>query len=546
MLRRIGYALVTMTKPNGDRANDPRKTDDGPTRPAIMRGEGVTDSERYLVRLGERSFLNLWCYPNVFINKRSGGKGDGKELCDLLVVCGDHVLIFSDKTVAWPAGDDVHLAWSRWYRRAIQKSVDQIRGAQRWTSEYPDRLFIDRACTQRLPLSMPPRERMKVHGIVVANGAARACRTYFKGGSGSLMIVPSIQGAAHHNHDPVQPFAVGDVDPGGPFVHIFDEATLDIVIGEFDTIVDLTSYLSKKEALIRSGQLVSATGEEELVAQYMIRMNAQGEHDFMKPDGSPWGDTEHVSYDSGTYAELTTNPQYVAKKAADEVSYAWDRLITLFTDNMLAGTSLVPDGQTTDLAAQEVPVRHMALLSRFLRRIYGAFVLGALEEGQKADKFMRFFQPRPDHPATDVGFFVVTVKIPTFELKGGYQQYRTVRQRFLEAYALVLLRKNPQLRGLVGIATEPKPPKGENLGSSEDLIYIEQPEWTDDLLSRLDEAKQKFSIDQPGNTQLRAVSAKEYPEVHIARGSLREHSKLNRRERRAREAERRRRERKGR
>ena len=118
------------------RAND-SKVDDGPARQAIVRGEGVTDSERYLARLAEQSFLNLWCYPNVFIDKKTGGKGDGKELCDLLVVCGDHVLIFSDKAVAWPNGDDPQIAWKRWYRRAIQKSVDQIRGAERWIAQSP-------------------------------------------------------------------------------------------------------------------------------------------------------------------------------------------------------------------------------------------------------------------------------------------------------------------------------------------------------------------------------------------------------------------------
>jgi hypothetical protein len=78
------------------------------------------------------SFLNLWSYPNTFIDKKTGGKGDGKELCDLLVVCGEHVIIFSDKTVEWKNDVDVHLAWKRWYRRAIANSVDQIRGAERW------------------------------------------------------------------------------------------------------------------------------------------------------------------------------------------------------------------------------------------------------------------------------------------------------------------------------------------------------------------------------------------------------------------------------
>ena len=36
------------------------------------------------------------------------------DLCDVLLVCGDDVLIFSDKNIAWPKGDDFALSWSRW------------------------------------------------------------------------------------------------------------------------------------------------------------------------------------------------------------------------------------------------------------------------------------------------------------------------------------------------------------------------------------------------------------------------------------------------
>ena len=54
--------------------------------------EGTTDSERALTRLARKAFLTLWSYPNVFTDEgRAGGKGDGKELCDLLVVFGNDV-----------------------------------------------------------------------------------------------------------------------------------------------------------------------------------------------------------------------------------------------------------------------------------------------------------------------------------------------------------------------------------------------------------------------------------------------------------------------
>jgi hypothetical protein len=81
----------------------------------------------------------------------------------------------------------------------------------------------------------------------------------------------------------------------------------------------------------------------------------------------------------------------------------------------------------------------MALLPRFERRSYGAGVLHALQEGQKADKFMRAFIRRPDQASSDTGFFYLTVKVPKKELKGGYQQYRLTRSRILETYALSLL-----------------------------------------------------------------------------------------------------------
>jgi hypothetical protein len=68
-------------------------------RPAIIKAEGSTEGERYLARIAERSFLNLWSYPAPYRDQKQHGVGDGKELCDLLVVCGDHIIIFSEKTI---------------------------------------------------------------------------------------------------------------------------------------------------------------------------------------------------------------------------------------------------------------------------------------------------------------------------------------------------------------------------------------------------------------------------------------------------------------
>ena len=100
------------------------EADDQPTEElvaaAVHRSRGSTASERVLADLGDQAFLNLWSYPNLFYDKKKGGKGDGKELCDMLAVCGDDVIIFSDKHIKYQGDKPVQIAWPRFYRKAIK------------------------------------------------------------------------------------------------------------------------------------------------------------------------------------------------------------------------------------------------------------------------------------------------------------------------------------------------------------------------------------------------------------------------------------------
>ena len=99
----------------------------------VHRSEGVTAAERYLKKLCDRSFLSLWSYTGIFRDQgKTGTSGDGKEVCDLLVVFQDHVLIFSDKACAFPDTGHLALDWSRWFRKAILKSAAQVWGAECW------------------------------------------------------------------------------------------------------------------------------------------------------------------------------------------------------------------------------------------------------------------------------------------------------------------------------------------------------------------------------------------------------------------------------
>lgn len=293
-------------------------------QPRLFRSSGVTRAERHLKQLCDRTFLSLWSYPGVYRDQgQAGGAGDGKEVCDLLVVFEDHIIIFSDKDCAFPNSGDLDLDWSRWFRRAVQKSTEQVWGAERWIKAHPDRLFLDRACTQRFPLPLPDPNVAKFHRIVVAHDSSARCREEL-GGSGSLVIMPRIVGDQHLAKvaDGGKPFAIGQVNPAKGFVHVLDDTTLNILLGTLDTVTDFVSYLTKKEQFISSGKLIAAAGEEDLLAYYLKQVNEAEEHDFILPEN-----IDKMVLGEGGWDSFIRNPQRRAQISVNEVSIAWDRLI---------------------------------------------------------------------------------------------------------------------------------------------------------------------------------------------------------------------------
>lgn len=498
-------------------------------RPPIFRGQPNTASERYLARLAEKSFLNLWSYVSPYRAQKQNGKGDGKELCDLLVVCGNNVIIFSEKTVAWSNGD-LATAWCRWAKKGIRNSAAQIRGAERWILDYPERVFVDRECKVAFPITFPGRNECKIHRVVVANGAIKVCREYFGGGLGSLVIKPSIHGDKHWQNEDgnVQPFYVGDIDQHGPFVHVFNESALDIVLHELDTVTDFTEYLAKKEAFVRSGKLLEAHGEENLVAYYAINVNDEGDHDFVVEQSDI-----PISIDRSRYEQFTIDPRYIARRRADEISYLWDKLIESFTIHMLGGTSVTPAGFNFDLRESELGVRFMALAPRFVRRSHGEAIAGALQKSRETDRFFRTMMSREAAKDSETAFFIQTMKYQDWmEGEGGYEQYRRVRMNSSIIYARGLLERFSYLKRVVGISREAL---GQEHGVSGDLLYAEQANWTDAQRTDIKNDCARTGLLQ--NISMRNWDGKEFPDVEVIeidRPDRRpQHFGLNRHQRRA-------------
>ncbi|HEX7028613.1 MAG TPA: hypothetical protein VF268_15330 [Gammaproteobacteria bacterium] len=459
--------------------------------------EGLTPSERYLGRLCRRSFLSPWSYQNLHTDEgRKSASVPGHELCDLLVVFGDTVIIFSDKHVAFHEKKPIEVAWPRWFRKAVRKSVRQLHGAESWVRNHPDRIFLDPLCVNPFPIPLPSSNKIDIHLVAVATGAYEACYKYFGRQSiGSLMLATDL----YDTHHEKVPFTVGWVDSKRKFVHVFDEFSLDAVFGEIDTISDFVAYLEKRESfLTKRTPIIRAPGEEQLLAIYLTKMNECGEHDFVIPNAGG-ENPDLISFDESFWQGMVNDQQYKRKKLADRISYAWDRLIEHFV--ALGGAYDRNFQRSESVADIEIGLRHMAAESRLSRRqLASAFV--DLLKTTPSDKRKARVVYSNEFP-TNAYVFLVLPKIDG----ESYDIYRQNRVALLSAYCQVAKLRCEKAQYIIGIATESYRAEG----ASEDLVVLDVRDWNDELNDEAKRLQSEGGLLLAGNVRTQEGRTLEYP-----------------------------------
>lgn len=423
---------------------------------------GVTESERLLFQLCRRSFLQLWSYVNVFRDQgKTAPTGDGKEMCDVLVVFGDVVILFSDKSCRFPQTGKIELDWSRWRRRAIRDSQDQLRGAERWIRRFPERVFMDPTCTKPLHAKLPAPERMRVYRIAVALGASDRCRQHYGDGSGSLPFVNLPNAGA--NQGPSTPFLLPFVDDTGGITHIVDDVTLPILLRELDTISDFIEYLNTKEKMIRSGQLLSVAGEEDLVGLFLgLRSKLP---DFAETS-IPGSGGIHVA--EGLYGDILSKPDYLEYLRRNSSSYFWDELIDRHTTCALDGTLV--EGSVKTIAENEAILRILAAEPRVYRRLLADAYLDLIAKAPKFEITSRTIKTK----GSPVYVFQVHPRCGRAEA-----EYREDRQAHLHAVLYLTAWRNQKNKRFVGIVTDGGPPRT----SGYEVMVIEADPWTPETLA---------------------------------------------------------------
>lgn len=291
----------------------------------------LNSSEKFVHWVCRQSFLSLWSYASPRGKK-------GKELCDILIVCDPDIIIISVKDIKLPESAGSRNA--RWTKRAIEESVKQIYGAERWiaSAKYVVRLDGSEG------LSIPDADLRRVHRVAIAFGAEGKVGIRF-----------------------------GDFGKG--YVHVLDERSFGILLSELDTISDFVAYLIEKERLTSRASVI-LDGEENLLAFYL----QEGRQFPERPDV--------LILESGSWETLTALPEFKRRKVANRDSYSWDRLIETVSEDILNDNLEIGPG----LTESERAMRLMAREDRFCRRLLGRHFVEFIHDARNQKTRARLMQ----------------------------------------------------------------------------------------------------------------------------------------------------------
>jgi hypothetical protein len=384
------------------------------------------------------------------------------------VVFENDIIIFSDKSCRIHDTENTWLDWSRWYRRAIEKSADQIFGAERWIAEHPDRIFVDRQCRNVFPFPLPARKDIRMHRIIVALGSKDRAEKYFGGNSrGSLMLCSWLQGKDHVTEGEMRrPFAVGQLNPQKGYVHVFDDVTLDIVLSELDTITDFVQYLTKKEWLFEKIKYLSCAGEEDLLGFYLENLDEKGNFEHPAVEAAITDSETFVAVSEGIWDDFRSGEKALFLHELKKNSELIDRLIEHMTTHALAGT--LAYGGESGLAGQERNLRFLASEPRLTRALIAT---GMMQKMLSTPSNIQTSIVLRSHWPDRAYVFLLFPRSTTQTQKS----YRLERQAALTAYCHVVKHMKPEFRYIIGLSTDSGPVSRRR---SEDLMSFDFMEWT--------------------------------------------------------------------
>lgn len=453
-------------------------------RRKIERGIPVNTTEKTLSDLCDLAFLKLWSFPNPY-------KEPGKELCDVLVVFDNNIIIFSVKNIKYNENKGL-AGWQRWKRKAIDESITQINGAEKWIKNHPDQIYLNKNCNTIIPINS--KKKFKIYRIVVAHGISDSIANIPGNTSGSL----GIKYSDNNDFEDVQYFVEL---PKSPIYHILDSANLEILLKELDTITDFINYLKEKEKAIKLSKIVTYTGEEDVMGQYLRTIEPEtGKHYILKDKNKDL----IVDFENMIWKNFSNSYEYKEKKILDKSSYLWDKYLQQLCEYALIGELT----GNIDIFQESSPIKEMAKESRFYRRILSGGIIQSVNYFPEiADDYTR--QVRLIMSEDNKSAYVF-LQIKYNEQDDYETVVRPKRRQMLNIACGTLKNKHSFLQKIVGIAiNSPK----HHIYADQDYILLDCKKWTRKDRSHYYNLNKDYNFWKQKN-ELKVVNSYEYPSAN--------------------------------
>lgn len=341
--------------------------------------------EEFVNELSFNSFFRYWCFPNP-----KDENGDKKEICDLLIVFGQYLVIFSVKNYQFKE------QYSKYFRQTIEKSERQIWGAE-------NKLFGEKT----VYIKHPDRVIEKFEG----NKILKVFRIIVNLGEG------------------VKFYPFNRTTKDEKFINVFDKKAFEQIVSELDTLPDFLEYLDKREKFFFDKRVVILPGEEndfplETSVQYFEISEKLAKDENTKrtvvlsgtesdllanyiengklfPELLQKEEYTHAYLTlDGAWKEFISKSQVAAKKKDDKISYFVDELVKR---EVLINSNL----------ESEVIARELLMFNRFERRIISKSFFDFYEKN-KLNSGYKFARRYADFNGTGIVFIFYTLEMPQY------------------------------------------------------------------------------------------------------------------------------------
>ncbi|KUJ63859.1 hypothetical protein AR687_01340 [Flavobacteriaceae bacterium CRH] len=268
------------------------------------------DGENFVYQIATDSFFSYWCYPNP-----KDELGDKKEICDLIIHFRDILILVCVKNYEFKG------EYSRYFRKAIEKDVRQLYGAENKIFKSNYNVEIKNLNGRKHVIEK--NKIQKIYRVII------------------------------HLGENVHFYPFNRETKNEKFVHVFDKTSFYNLTTFLDTIKDFEEYLGKRELTFLQKDVLIMPSEEEdfdfetskqflelqsiknLEKQYILISGTESdllasyirrERQFPKEMTSDEFNGMLFQID-GTWDEFCKNEQLLRKKEADNISYFIDEYV---------------------------------------------------------------------------------------------------------------------------------------------------------------------------------------------------------------------------